>query len=118
METQDYAWSKEQDEGPAVSPQETVIVSSQGKNKVTAGLLALLLGTWGAHKFYLGYKREGAIMLAVSLISLVLLIFTFGASVLGAAAMGVVAFIEGILYLTKTDEQFEATYVRGHKAWF
>ncbi len=31
--------------------------------------------------------------------------------------MGVIVFIEGIIYLTKSDEEFEATYVNNKKGW-
>ena len=30
----------------------------------------------------------------------------------------IVGLVEGILYLVKTDEDFEATYIKGHKGWF
>ena len=33
-------------------------------------------------------------------------------------ARGLIAFIEFIIYLTKTDEDFEQTYVVGRKPWF
>jgi hypothetical protein len=47
-------------------------------------------------------------MLLVSVLSLGLL----------AWVMGIIGLIEGIIYLTKTDEQFVATYVDGRKGWF
>ena len=78
------------------------------KEKVVAGLLGILLGSLGIHKFYLGYTKEGVIMLLVSLL-------TCG---VGAAVMGVIGLIEGILYLTKTDEDFDITYVQNNKGWF
>ena len=78
------------------------------KEKVVAGLLGILLGSLGIHKFYLGYTKEGVIMLLGSLL-------TCG---VGAAVMGVIGLIEGILYLTKTDEDFDITYVQNHKGWF
>ena len=31
---------------------------------------------------------------------------------------GVIGLIEGIMYLTKSDEEFDETYVKGHKGWF
>ncbi len=83
-----------------------------GKSKVTAGVLGILLGALGVHKFYLGYSKEGLIML---LVSVLLAIPTFG---LGPGAMGLVGFIEGIIYLTKSDADFAQTYVRNHKGWF
>ena len=77
------------------------------KEKVVAGLLGILLGSLGIHKFYLGYTKEGVIMLLVSLL-------TCG---VGAAVMGVIGLIEGILYLTKTDEEFEIPYVEKPHVW-
>lgn len=78
------------------------------KDKLVAGLLAIFLGTLGIHKFYLGYTKSGVIMLLVSL-------FTFG---VGATVMAVIALIEGILYLTKSDAEFYQTYVQNNKEWF
>lgn len=78
------------------------------KDKLVAGLLAIFLGTLGIHKFYLGYTKSGVIMLLVSL-------FTFG---IGATVMAVIALIEGILYLTKSDAEFYQTYVQNNKEWF
>ena len=85
--------------------------------KVSAGILGILLGSLGIHKFVLGYTSEGAIMLSVSLAGAVLgsclvipLMATF--------AMQVIGLVEGILYLTKTDEEFVETYITNKKAWF
>lgn len=80
------------------------------KNRVTAGILGILLGSLGIHKFYMGYSKEGAIMLAVS----ILLSWTG----IAPAAVGVIGLVEGIMYLTKTDEQFQQEYIVGRKAWF
>ncbi len=79
---------------------------------MAAGLLAIFLGGIGIHKFYLGYAKEGVIMLLVSLIGGVI---TVG---IASIIVGVIALIEGIMYLTKTDEQFEDIYVQGRKGWF
>jgi TM2 domain-containing membrane protein YozV len=76
--------------------------------KIPAGILAILLGALGIHKFYLGYTKEGVIMLLVS-------VLTIG---LAAWIMGIIGLIEGIVYLTKPDDQFAATYVSGRKGWF
>jgi TM2 domain-containing membrane protein YozV len=78
------------------------------KSKVVAGVLGILLGAFGVHKFYLGYTKEGIILLAVSLVSFGML----------AWASSIVGLIEGIMYLTKSDQEFEQTYVVGRKAWF
>lgn len=76
--------------------------------KLTAGLLAILLGSLGIHKFVLGYKTEGLIMLLGTLL-------TCG---IAAAVFGVIGLIEGILYLVKSDEEFVRTYIQNKKGWF
>jgi TM2 domain-containing membrane protein YozV len=76
--------------------------------RVAAGLLGILLGALGIHKFYLGYSKEGVVALLISLL-------TCG---IGACIMSVIGLIEGIIYLTKTDEEFARLYVQGHKGWF
>tara|TARA_R110002072_G_scaffold285416_1_gene450229 strand:- start:261 stop:515 length:255 start_codon:yes stop_codon:yes gene_type:complete len=78
------------------------------EKKMPAALLGILLGGFGAHKFYLGYQKEGIIMLCVTLLS---------CGILGAVS-GVIGLIEGIMYLTKPDEEFVNTYVNNQKAWF
>ncbi|MCR5475551.1 MAG: TM2 domain-containing protein [Lachnospiraceae bacterium] len=78
------------------------------KDKTAAGLLGIFLGALGIHKFYLGYTKEGVIMLVVSLA-------TCG---IGATVMEIIGIIEGIMYLTKSDEEFQATYVDSYKGWF
>ena len=80
--------------------------------KIIAGIFGILLGSLGIHKFILGYTKEGVIMLVVTL---VVGTVTFG---LGLGVMGIIGLIEGIIYLTKSDAEFVATYVTGRKAWF
>ena len=82
------------------------------EKKMVAGILGILLGGLGIHKFYLGYKQEGIIMLVVSIVGGAV---TCG---IGYGVMGVIGLIEGIMYLTKTDEEFVATYITGKKVWF
>jgi TM2 domain-containing membrane protein YozV len=82
------------------------------EKKVVAGILAILLGGLGIHKFYLGYTTAGIIMLVVSVVAAPL---TCGA---GYGVMGIIGLIEGIIYLTKPDDQFVATYVNAKKEWF
>jgi TM2 domain-containing membrane protein YozV len=59
------------------------------KSRITAGLLGILLGVVGAHRFYLGYKGLGWIMLLITAVSL-------GNAWFVPAIWGG---IEGILYL-------------------
>jgi len=87
--------------------------------KLIAGLLGILLGGLGIHKFYLGYTQEGIIMLAVTLgVGLIGGWITCGLLTPAAIIMSVIGLVEGILYLTKSDEEFVATYVTGRRPWF
>lgn len=64
------------------------------KSKITAALLAILLGTVGAHRFYLGQNGVGI---------LYLLCFWTGIPTIAG-------FIEGIIYLGMNDAAFAAKY--------
>lgn len=66
------------------------------------------MGGLGIHKFYLGYNTAGLIMLLVT-------VLTCGA---GGAVMGIIGLVEGIIYLTKSDDEFDRIYVEGQKEWF
>jgi len=93
-------------------PTPTTAAVASDKNKVVAGVLGILLGALGIHKFYLGYNKEGIIMLAVTVVGGLI---TFG---IASSAMSIIGIVEGVLYLVKTDEEFDATYVAGSKPWF
>lgn len=69
--------------------------ASSDKDRTTAAIFALLLGGLGAHHFYLGNTGRGIIYL--------LFVWTL--------IPVIVAFIEGIIYLTKSDEEFQQQYV-------
>jgi TM2 domain-containing membrane protein YozV len=76
--------------------------------KVVAGVLGILIGGLGIHKFVLGYKTEGLIMLLVTLL-------TCG---FGGIIFGPIGLVEGILYLVKSDEEFVRTYIQNKRGWF
>ena len=78
------------------------------KSKTLAGIFGIIFGGIGAHKFYLGYIKEGVIMLLITVISF----FTL------AIIPGLIGFIEGIMYLMKSEEEFKSTYVDNEKGWF
>lgn len=84
--------------------------------KILAGILAILLGSLGIHKFILGYQKEGIIILVATVIGYATICIGIGIFIL--MATGVVGLIEGIIYLTKTDEEFYNTYQVGRKPWF
>lgn len=81
------------------------------EKKIAAGICGILLGALGIHKFILGYTKQGLIMLLVSIFGAILL-------GLGPLVMSVIGLIEGIMYLTKSDEEFVEVYVANKKGWF
>ena len=83
-------------------------VASRASSKVAAGVCGILLGSLGIHKFILGYTGAGLIMLLAT-------ILTCG---LAGCVMHLIGLIEGIIYLTKSDEEFARIYVDGRKEWF
>ena len=86
--------------------------SEISNKKLAAGLTGIFLGAFGVHKFILGYTKPAVIMLVVSLAGGVV---TCG---LASFVMGVIGLIEGIIYLTKTDAQFQVQYLDGQQDWF
>lgn len=72
--------------------------------KLVAGLCGILVGSFGIHKFILGYTTEGIIQIVITLVT--------------CGIGGVVGLIEGIIYLTKSDEDFVRTYIQNKRGWF
>jgi TM2 domain-containing membrane protein YozV len=66
------------------------------KSKVTAGVLAILLGGIGVHKFYMGKIGMGILFL----------VFCW------TGIPSLIGLIEGILYLVMSDQDFDAKYNR------
>jgi len=91
--------------------------TSPGENKkMIAGILGILVGGLGIHKFILGYKKEGFILLGVFLVSCLLMCVIIGFFTIYIPVL--IGFVEGIIYLTKSDEEFYNTYQVGKKPWF
>ena len=84
------------------------VIAAKAANKIAAGICGILLGSFGVHKFILGYTTSGLIMLLVTVLSC------------GMAwpVMHIIGLIEGIVYLTKPDREFVRVYVDGRKEWF
>lgn len=88
--------------GAAISPRAEIcpkcgvrqLTVNRGRSRVTAALLAILLGHFGVHKFYLGKPGMGILYL--------LFCWTFIPTIVG--------FIEGIVYLTMSDAAFDAKF--------
>ncbi len=64
------------------------------KEKVTAAILAFVLGGFGIHRFYLGQTALGFLYL--------LFFWTF--------IPAIAAFIDFIIFLTESEESFNAKY--------
>ena len=84
------------------------------KEKIAAGIIAIFLGWLGIHKFYLGGKNQRNAAIVMLLVSIFGSILLFA----GPFIIGLIAFIEGIIILTKDDEVFQREYVQGDRAWF
>ena len=91
-----------------VDPATARAVREFADKKVAAGVCGILLGSLGVHKFILGLTTQGIVMLLLSLL-------TCG---IGAPVMHVIGLVEGITYLTKSDQEFYETYKVRQKGWF
>jgi len=88
----------------AESAKETFDEVTGENKKVLAGLMGILFGGFGIHKFILGYSKEGVILLIATFVT--------------CGFASIIGFIEGIIYLTKSDQDFYNTYQKGKKPWF
>ena len=79
-------------------------VYSHESQRVLVGILAIVLGGFGVHKFILGYVQEGIIQMVITIAS--------------CGLGSIIGLIEGIIYLTKSDEDFYQTYQVGRRPWF
>ena len=68
------------------------------KDKMVAGILAILLGGIGVHHFYLGNTTRGIIYIALAFVGV--------SPILGL--------IDGIMFLTKPEDVFQRNYLN----WF
>jgi TM2 domain-containing membrane protein YozV len=72
------------------------MAGGNGKNKLVAALLALFLGGFGVHHFYLGSTMAGVICIA--------------ATWLTCGVGGILPFIEFIMLLVMSEADFDAKY--------
>ena len=93
---------------PPQAPMPPQQLKPDADKKIIAGVCAIILGSLGIHKFILGMTKPALIMLLVS-------VLTCG---VGASVMGIIGLIEGIMYLTKSDEEFYQLYIVEKKEWF
>lgn len=76
----------------------------QENKKILCGVLGILFGGLGIHRFILGDITGGIIRIVITAIT--------------CGAGGVIGLIEGIIYLTKSDQEFYQTYQVEKRAWF
>ena len=72
------------------------------KDKTAAGLLAIFLGEFGIHWFYLGKSGRG--------IAYLLLFLIFCWTIFIPIIIAIIALIEGIMFLSMSKEEFDAKY--------
>lgn len=80
--------------GAYAQPAGGTLMPANSRNKVTAGILAILLGGVGAHKFYLGKYAQGVVYLLFSWTGVPM----------------IVGIIEGVIYLGMSDVAFAQKY--------
>ncbi len=96
------------------------------KDKTAAGLLAVFLGELGAHQFYLGNAAVGWIRLIIFAVASIMYVNGVANAEDGPLFVGgltffvmqVICLIEGIKYLTMSEEDFDETYVQNKRGWF
>jgi len=93
---------------PLATPPPVSGPNPRASNKIPAGICGIILGGLGVHKFILGYTGAGIAMLLISVLSCGILY----------PIMHLIGLIEGIIYLTKTDDEFVRLYVDNRKEWF
>lgn len=74
------------------------------EKKILAGILGIVFGGLGIHRFVLGDAVGGILRIVITVVT--------------CGAGGIIGLIEGIIYLTKSDEEFVETYINQKKAWF
>lgn len=86
------------------SPAQPPMPPDVNSTKILCGVLGILVGGLGVHRFILGDVTGGLLRILITVV-------TCG---LGA----IIGFIEGIIYLTKSDQEFYQVYMVGRRAWF
>lgn len=74
------------------------------EKKVLCGVLGILLGALGVHRFVLGDTKGGILRIVITVVT--------------CGIGSVIGLVEGIIYLTKSDEDFVQTYIQNKKEWF
>ncbi len=86
------------------------------ERRVIAGILGIVFGQLGIHKFVLGYVGAGIAMLSITVVSYVLTVLIIG--LFGVLATTLIGLIEGIIYLSRSDDEFIMRYGVNRRSWF
>jgi TM2 domain-containing membrane protein YozV len=101
----------EQEEAPAAAPRIIYTRMGSSKSRFVAAALAFFFGGLGVHKFYIGDRTAGVIMLAIFLFGLLFM-------AIPTAVVALIAVIECVIYLFTSAEKFDRNYIQGKRAWF
>ena len=74
------------------------------EKRISAGICGILLGALGIHRFILGDTKGGILRILITVVT--------------CGAGSLIGLIEGIIYLTKSDEEFVDLYINQKKGWF
>ncbi len=77
----------------------------QESKRVLCGVMGILLGYLGIHRFILGDVTGGVLRILISLLTC-------------GAVGSVIGLVEGIIYLTKSDAEFIQVYQVQKRSWF
>jgi TM2 domain-containing membrane protein YozV len=75
----------------------------EGKSRGVAALLAILLGSFGVHYFYLGKVMAGVLTIVLSLVT--------------CGIWPVIVLIQGILMFCMTNDEFQRKYVQTNSSF-
>ena len=93
---------QQQFSGQPLSSLDSVFTNGpSGKSRGVAAILALFFGAIGLHYFYIGKTNAGILFLVASILSCGAL----------AVVTQIVSFVQGILFLVSTQEEFEMRWV-------
>jgi len=79
-------------------------MTSQESKRVLAGVMGVVLGGLGIHRFLLDDVKGGILRIVITVVT--------------CGLGNLIGLIEGIIYLTKSDDEFVQTYQVDKKAWF
>ena len=87
-------------------------IKKSKKNKILAGVLAILFGGLGVHKFYLGKYGLGVLYALFPFFSTLIALATDSEAIFMLSFLpSFVSFIEGLMYIFMSNEDFQKKYI-------